>query len=121
MTPKRGRAKKGPRLPRRLFAWRFSGSQPHPGLLRARLGQTGRSKAALDQRSTERIGGGEAKKARAAHAKFRRSPIDPLYQALRQVNVHPLRGIGRRCTNNEIGNEVASLRKYDPLDRRGLR
>jgi|SRR5262245_3361299 len=66
------------------------------------------------------IADSETEEARAAHAELRGAPVDLIYQALRQVDVHPLRWIGGRHTDHEKGDWIAAPGKRDPLNRRRL-
>src|SRR5882757_3306524 len=91
---------------RRLFGRRLFGSQPARLVhLRAGLRQT----LVKAREPGQRGGHGEPEKAGAAHAEFGRAPVDPADQAFRQVDVHPLRGIRRIHTDNEISEEVAAF------------
>ena len=65
-------------------------------------------------------GDGEPEEAGAAHAEFRRAPVDPADQAFRQIDIHPLRRIRRIDADDEISEKVAAPGKGDPCDRRRL-
>src|SRR2546421_7375579 len=96
---------------RRLFGRRLSGPQPS-GLvhLRTRRGQN-LPKARVPG---QRRGGSEPEETGAAHAEFRRAPVDLPDQTFRKVDIDALGWIRRGPAPAEIGGVVHTLGQPEP-------